>query len=163
MNTVDILSHNTISIKMGDFGDFGNFCCFWKIYILIRFELNNKKLYIYLSHFVKFGTWNFPILMEMVFHASTSKKMRTHAFNRILVQYSAKLKWEDRRMGWHWFLSLNVYGITPVFFPLVLKHCNVEWKLFNKVCDPLIIDDIHSLKANEPCWLSLVLNGPLIN
>jgi hypothetical protein len=34
---------------------------------LAQFELNNKKLYIYLSHFVKFGTWNFPILMEMVF------------------------------------------------------------------------------------------------
>jgi hypothetical protein len=34
---------------------------------LARFELNNKKLYVYLSHFVKFGTWNFPILMEMVF------------------------------------------------------------------------------------------------
>jgi hypothetical protein len=26
--------------------------------------------------------------------------MRTHAFNRILVQHSAKLKWEARRMGW---------------------------------------------------------------
>jgi hypothetical protein len=34
---------------------------------LAPFELINKKLYIYLSHFVKFGTWNFPILMEMVF------------------------------------------------------------------------------------------------
>ena len=52
---------------MGDFGDFGNFCCFWKIYILARLELNNKKFYIYLSHFVEFGTWNFSILLEMVF------------------------------------------------------------------------------------------------
>ena len=30
-------------------------------------ELNNKKFYFYLSQFVEFGTWNFPILMEMVF------------------------------------------------------------------------------------------------
>jgi hypothetical protein len=36
---------------------------------LAQIELNNKKLYIYLNHFVKFGTWNFPILMEMVFLA----------------------------------------------------------------------------------------------
>jgi hypothetical protein len=36
---------------------------------LARCELNNKKLYVYLSHFVKFGTWNFPILMEMMLYS----------------------------------------------------------------------------------------------
>jgi hypothetical protein len=43
----------------------------------------------------------------------------TYAFNRILVQHGAKLKWETRRMGWCWFSSLNVYRMTLVFFPLV--------------------------------------------
>jgi hypothetical protein len=62
----------------------------------------------------------------------------TYAFNRILVQHGAKLKWETRRMGWYWFLSLNTYGMTPVFFPLVLNHLSVEWKLFNKVCDLMV-------------------------
>jgi hypothetical protein len=62
----------------------------------------------------------------------------TYAFNRILVHHGAKLKWETRRMGWCWFLSLNVYGMTHVFFPLVLNHFSVEWKLFSKVCDPLM-------------------------
>jgi hypothetical protein len=41
----------------------------------------------------------------------------TYAFNRILVQLYAKFKWEPRRMGWCWFPSLNVYEMTPVFFP----------------------------------------------
>jgi hypothetical protein len=62
----------------------------------------------------------------------------TYAFNRMHVQHGAKLKWEARRMGWCWFLSLNVYGMTHVFFPLVLNHFSVEWKLFSKVCDPLM-------------------------
>jgi hypothetical protein len=62
----------------------------------------------------------------------------TYAFNKILVQHGTKLKWETRRMGWCWFSSLNVYGMTPVFFPLVLNHFSVEWKLFSKVCDPLL-------------------------
>jgi hypothetical protein len=44
----------------------------------------------------------------------------TYAFNRILVQHGAKLKWETKRMGWCWFPSLSVYGMTLVFFPLVL-------------------------------------------
>jgi hypothetical protein len=63
----------------------------------------------------------------------------TYAFNRILVQHGAKLKWETRRMGWCWFPLLNVYGMTPVFFPLVLNHFSVEWKLFSKVCDTLLL------------------------
>jgi hypothetical protein len=62
----------------------------------------------------------------------------TYAFIRILVQYGAKFKWEIRRMGWYWFPSLNVYRITPVFFPLVVNHFSVERKVFSKVCDPLI-------------------------
>jgi hypothetical protein len=41
---------------------------------LAGFELNNKKLYVYLSHFVKFGTWNFPILMEMVLCSPTGAR-----------------------------------------------------------------------------------------
>jgi hypothetical protein len=36
----------------------------------------------------------------LLFHASTSKRMRTHAFNIILVHHGAKLKWETRRMEW---------------------------------------------------------------
>jgi hypothetical protein len=84
---------NTISVKMGDFADFWNLCYFWKIYILARFEpnlawieLNNKKLYIYLSHFVKFGTWNFSILMEMVFmaHAMCNNRSHSNWFSRSL-------------------------------------------------------------------------------
>jgi hypothetical protein len=47
----------------------------FEIYILARFELNKKKLYIYLSHFVKFGTWNFPILMEMVLRLHSKQGM----------------------------------------------------------------------------------------
>jgi hypothetical protein len=62
----------------------------------------------------------------------------TYAFNKILVQHGAKLKWETRRMGWYWFPSLNVYGMTPMFFPLVLDHFSIKWKLFSKVCDPLL-------------------------
>jgi hypothetical protein len=62
----------------------------------------------------------------------------TYTFNRKLVQHSIKLKWKTRRMGWCWFPSLNIYGITPVSFLLVLNHFSVEWKLFNKVCDPLL-------------------------
>jgi hypothetical protein len=61
-----------------------------------------------------------------------------YAFNRILVQHGAKLKWETRRMGWCWFPSLNVYGMILVFFPLVLNHFSVEWKLFSKVSNPLM-------------------------
>jgi hypothetical protein len=60
----------------------------------------------------------------------------TYAFNRILIQHGAKLKWETRRMGRCWFPSLNVYGMILVFFPLVLNHFSVEWKLLSKVCDP---------------------------
>ena len=31
-------------------------------------------------------------------------------------------------MGWCWYPSLNVYGMTPVvFFPLVLNHFSIEW------------------------------------
>jgi hypothetical protein len=66
------------------------------------------------------------------------EKEDTYAFNRILVQHGAKLKWETRRMGWCWFPSLNVYEMTPVFFPLVLNHFSVEWKLFSKVYEPLM-------------------------
>jgi hypothetical protein len=62
----------------------------------------------------------------------------TYAFNRILVQHGAKLKWEARRMGWYWFPSLNVYGMIHVFFSLMLNHFSVEWKLFSKVYDPLL-------------------------
>jgi hypothetical protein len=62
----------------------------------------------------------------------------TYAFNKILVQHGAKLKWKTKRMGWCWFPSLNVYGMTLVFFLLVLNHFSVEWKLFSKVCDPLM-------------------------
>jgi hypothetical protein len=39
-------------------------------------------------------------IVDILSHASISKKMRTHAFNRIFVQHGAKLKWETRRMGW---------------------------------------------------------------
>jgi hypothetical protein len=63
----------------------------------------------------------------------------TYVFNRILVQHGAKLKWETRRMEWCWFPSTNVYGMTHVFFPLVLNHFSVEWKLFSKVYDPLLL------------------------
>jgi hypothetical protein len=51
----------------------------------------------------------------------------TYAFNRILIQHGAKLKWETRRLGWCWFPPLNVYGMTHVFFPLMLNHFSVEW------------------------------------
>jgi hypothetical protein len=84
----------------------------------------------------------------------------TYAFNIILVQHDAKLKWGTRWMGWCWFPSLNVYGMALVFFPLVLNHFSVEWKLFSKVCDPLIVGHKHLMKTDEPCWLNLVLNGP---
>jgi hypothetical protein len=63
----------------------------------------------------------------------------TYAFNKIIVQHGTKLKWETRRMGWCWFPLLIVYGMTPVFFPLVLNHYSVEWKLFSKVCDLLLM------------------------
>jgi hypothetical protein len=75
--------------------------------------------------------------VDLLSRASTVKRMRTHAFNKILVQYDAKLKWGTRWMGWCWFPSLKVYGMTFVF-PLVLNHFSVEWKLFSKVCDPLL-------------------------
>ena len=61
--------------------------------------------------------------------------------NRILIQPGAKLKWWTRWMGWCWFPSLKVYEMTPIFFPLVLNHFSVEWKLFCKVCDPLLCQD----------------------
>jgi hypothetical protein len=77
----------------------------------------------------------------------------TYAFNRILVHHGAKLKWEARRMGWCWFLSLNVYGMTPVFFPLVLNHFNVEWKLFSKVCDPLFLVVESNYYGIADCWV----------
>jgi hypothetical protein len=76
----------------------------------------------------------------------------TYAFNRILVQHGIKLKWETKRMGWCWFPSLNVYGMTPMFFPLVLNHFSVELKLFNKVCDPLL-----EKVSNVDYWDSKVL------
>jgi hypothetical protein len=78
----------------------------------------------------------------------------TYAFNKILIQHGAKLKWGTRWMGWCWFLSLKVYEMTPVFFHLVLNHFNVEWKLFSKVCDPLMYVT-HYWKAlnHEPLWL----------
>jgi hypothetical protein len=41
-------------------------------------------------------------------------------------------------MGWCWFPSLNVCGMTPMFFILVLNHFSVEWKLFSKICYPLL-------------------------
>jgi hypothetical protein len=64
----------------------------------------------------------------------------TYAFIRILIQHGAKLKWKTRRMGWCWFPSLNVYRMIPMFFPLVVNHFSVERKLFNKVCDPLMLN-----------------------
>jgi hypothetical protein len=101
--------------------------------------------------------------VDILSHASTSKRMRAHVFNRILVQHGAKLKWETRRMGWCWFPLVNVYGMAPVFFPLVLNQLSVEWKLFSKVCDPLLVGHRHSMKTDEPCWLNLALNGPSTN
>jgi hypothetical protein len=74
-----------------------------------------------------------------------------YAFNRILIQYGTKLKWEVRRMGWCWFPSLNVYEMTPVFFPLVLNYFSVEWKLLKKVCYPLLF------------WLRSLSETPLCN
>jgi hypothetical protein len=62
----------------------------------------------------------------------------TYAFHGILVPHGAKLKWGSRWMGWCWFPSLKVYGMTLVFFPIVLNNFSVEWKLFSKVCDPLL-------------------------
>jgi hypothetical protein len=40
-------------------------------------------------------------IVDSLSHTSTSKRMGTHAFNKILVQHGAKFKWEARRMGWH--------------------------------------------------------------
>jgi hypothetical protein len=48
-------------------------------------------------------------------HASTSKRMKTHRHSTEKVQHGTKVKWETWRMGWCWFPSLNVYGITHVF------------------------------------------------
>jgi hypothetical protein len=79
----------------------------------------------------------------------------TYAFNRILVQHGTKLKYETRRMEWCWFPSLNVYGMTLVFFPLVLNHFSVEWKLFSKVCDPLMmINQVHDNTTTSQVWYS---------
>jgi hypothetical protein len=72
----------------------------------------------------------------------------TYAFNRMLVHHGAKIKWEARRTGWCWFPSLNVYEMTLVFFPLVLNHFSVEWKLFSKVFDPLMSWEITSEAVN---------------
>ena len=82
----------------------------------------------------------------------------TYAFNRILNQYGAKLKWEIRKMGWCWFPSLNVYGMTLVFFPLVLNCFSVEQKLFNKVCDPLMFKfNLFFHKKESYCGTELLI------
>jgi hypothetical protein len=64
----------------------------------------------------------------------------------------AKLKWETRRMGWCWFPWLNVYGMTLVFFLLVLNYFSVEWKLFSKVCDPLFLKLLHWSRYRHVTW-----------
>jgi hypothetical protein len=69
-------------------------------------------------------------------------------------------------MGWCWFFSLNVYGMIPIFFPLVLNHFSVEWKLFNKVCDFLFSEGnqhhpilLVSHLSFVPCWINILLNA----
>jgi hypothetical protein len=83
----------------------------------------------------------------------------TYAFNRILVQHSAKLKWEARKMGRCWFPLVNVYGMTPMSFPLVLNHFSVEWKLFSKVCDPLIFRFQSIYNCQNRLWKAQPFHG----
>jgi hypothetical protein len=109
--------------------------------------------------------------VDILSHTSTLQRMRKnmystpyinitenkdkYAFNRKLIQHGTKLKWETKRMGWCWFPSLNVHGMTLVFLTLVLNYFSIEWKLFSKVCDPLMVCFSLSLKLLQKSFCTL--------